>query len=298
MRKFFDIQMYAEENIIAVADLTPGISIDFVSRISSNINELQRVLGITEMESMGEGTTIKVYKMEVANSPEQVGEGETIGLTKVTRVLDRTLELTLKKYRKNTTAEAIQKHGREMAINQTDEKLISKIQKEIKQDFFTVLLAGTGTAAGNGIQATLANAWGKLNTFHEDEGVTAVHFLNPEDVGDYLGNAQITTQTAFGLTYIENFLGLGTVVVSPRVTKGKTISTAKENLHGAYVPTTTGDVGRTFGLRSDKSGLIGVTHQVIGSNATVDTLAFSGVLFYPERIDGVFIGTIGNGTGA
>ena len=161
-----------------------------------------------------------------------------------------------------------------------------------------MLLTGTGTAAGNGLQATLSNAWAKLNVFYEDEGVTPVHFLNPEDVGDYLGNAQISMQTAFGLTYIENFLGLGTVVVSPRVTKGKTISTAKENLHGAFVPANTGDVARTFGLRSDATGLIGVTHQPITSNATVDTLAMSGVLFYPELLDGVVIGTIGDGTGA
>lgn len=291
-KKLFDIQMFAETNMNAAADLEPGISVDFVSKITANIAELQKVLGITEMEPMSAGTTIKMWKMEQVNTPEQVGEGETIALTKVKRTLARTIELGLKKYRRNTSAEAIQKVGRNMAINQCDEKLVSGIQKEIKQDFFDALVDGTGEAAGTGLQAVLANAWGKLNVFHEDEGVTPVHFLSPLDVADYLGNAQITMQNAFGLSYVEDFLGLGTVIVSPRVPKGKTISTAKENLHGAYIPANSGDVARSFGLTSDTTGLIGMKHSADDTNATINTLAMSGVVFYPERLDGVIVGTI------
>lgn len=296
--KRFDMQLFAEENMNAAADLEPGISIDFVSKITSNISELQKALGIAEMEPMAAGTTIKVWKMEQVNTPEQVGEGETIALTKVKRTLARTIELALNKYRRNTSAEAIQKVGRNMAINKCDEKLVSGIQKGIKQDFFDVLLTGEGTVSGTGLQATLANAWGALNVYHEDEGVTPIHFLSPLDVAEYLGGAQITMQTAFGLSYVEDFLGLGTVVVSPRVTKGKTISTAKENLHGAYIPANSGDVAQSFGLTSDSTGLIGMKHSADDTNATINTLAMSGVIFYPERLDGVFVGTITPAAGA
>ena len=298
MKKYFDLQMFAEENITAKADIEPGISIDFVSKITSNISELQKVLGVTEMEPMAAGTTIKVWKMEQTNTPEQVAEGETIALTKVKRVLANTIELVLNKYRRNTTAEAIQKVGRNMAINKCDEKLVSGIQSGIKQSFFDVMLTGEGDAAGVGLQATLANAWGKLNTSYEDEGVTPVHFLNPLDVAEYLGNAQITMQNAFGLSYVEDFLGLGTVVISPRVTKGKTISTAKENLHGAYIPANSGDVANSFSLTSDSTGLIGMKHSADDTNATINTLAMSGVVFYPERLDGVIVGTISPAAGA
>lgn len=292
MKKYFDIQLFAEENMNKAADLTPGISIDFVTNFTSNIQELQKVLGITEMEAMAAGTSIKIYKMETGEIAEQVGEGEDIKLTKVNRVLDRTIELILEKFRRNTSAEAIQKHGRDMAINQCDEKLVSKIHRKIKQTFFDVLLTGTGTASGTTLQATLASAWGQLNVVHEDEGATPVHFLSPLDVADYLGNAQISMQTAFGLSYVEDFLGLGTVIVSPRVTKGKTISTAKENLHGAFIPANSGDVAKTFGLTADSTGLIGINHQAITTNATVDTLMMSGVVFYPEFLDKVIVGTI------
>ena len=71
-KKLFDIQMFAETNMNAAADLEPGISVDFVSKITANIAELQKVLGITEMEPMSAGTTIKMWKMEQVNTPEQV----------------------------------------------------------------------------------------------------------------------------------------------------------------------------------------------------------------------------------
>lgn len=296
-KKLFDLQMFAEENMTTKADLEPAISIDCVSRITGNISELQQVLGITEMESMAAGTFIKIYKMEQVNTPEQVGEGEKIGLTKVTRTLARTIELILKKYRRNTSAESIQKVGRDIAINQTDEKLLSGIQKEIKRDFYAMLEAGTGKASGTTLQATLANAWGAIKKFYEDEDATPIYFVSSEDLAEYLGTAQISLQQAFGLSYIKDFLGLGTVVVSPTLTKGKVIATAKENLHGAYAPANTGDVARTFGLTSDATGLVGMTHAAITENATVDTLVMSGVVFYPELLDGVIVGTI-SATGA
>lgn len=292
------LQMFAEENMTAAADLDPAISVDFVSRITQNIAELQKVLGITEMEAMAAGTAIKVYRMEQVNTPAQVGEGQTIALTKVNRKLVKTIELTLEKFRRNTSAEAIQKVGREIAINQADEKLVVGIQKEIKKKFYDTLLTGEGEVSGTSLQSALANTWGKLQTFHEDEDVTPVYFVHPDDVAEYLGNAQITMQKAFGMTYVEDFLGLGTAIISPRLTKGKVVGTAKENLHGAYISTNSGDVARTFGLTSDSTGLVGMKHSTDDTNATVNTLAMSGVIFYPELIDGVFVATITPAAGA
>lgn len=293
MKSKFDLQLFAAAtNTIVAADLDPAISIDCVSRLNSNIAELQQVLGITEMEPMPAGTSIKIYTLEQVNTPDQVGEGEDIPLTEIKRRLARTIELTLKKYRKNTTAEAIQKVGRDMAINKTDEKLLSGIQKGIKADFYSMLGTGTGSASGTTLQSALSAAWGAIKKFYVDEDATPIYFASSDDVADYLGTAQINMQQAFGMSYVEDFLGLGTLVVSPSLTKGKLIATAKENLHGAYVPANTGDVARTFGLTSDTTGLVGMTHQPISGNATVDTLVFSGVVFYPELLDGVIVSTI------
>lgn len=291
-KRFIDLQLFAEANVTKKADLEPAISVDHVNRITTNIKELQSVLGITEMMPMSAGTTIKIYKMEQVNTPEQVAEGETIGLTKITRTLANTIELVLKKFRRNTTAEAIQKSGKDVAINQTDEKLVSGIQKQIKKDFYALIETGTGTASGTNLQATLAAVWGKLQKVYEDEDVTPIYFVSSDDLADYLGGAQVTMQQAFGLSYIKDFLGLGTVVVSPTLTKGKVVGTAKENLNGAYIPANSGDVATTFGLTSDTTGLVGMKHSANDENATIDTLVMSGVVFYPELLDGVVVGTI------
>lgn len=292
MKKIIDLQLFAAPtNTTVAADLEPAISVDFTSRISTNITELQRVLGISDMLPMPAGTDIKIYKLSKKNTPSQVGEGETIPLTEYERKLARTITLDLNKYRKNTTAEAIQKVGRSMAVNQTDEKLVSEIQKDIKKAFYTALGTGTGTATGTNLQATLANLWAKLQNYYEDMDVTPIYFINPQDVADYLGNAQVTMQTAFGFTYIENFLGLGTAIISPQVTAKTPIATAQENLNGAYAPVS-GDVSQVFGLTYDASGMIGMTHQIKSENATIDTLVMSNVVFYPEYLDGVFKGTI------
>ena len=291
-KEFRMLQLFAaEEGTTLSTDLAPAISVDFVTRIAQNIVELQQLLGITDLVPMAAGTDVKIYKWTVEDLAEQVGEGEEIGLTKVKRTLANTITLDLDKYRRNTTAEAIQRVGRRIAINQSDEKLIKKVQKGIKGSLYTVLKAGTGTATGTNLQIILANLWAKLQGYYEDEDVNPVYFVNPQDVADYLGTAQITMQNAFGFTYIENFLGLGTAIVSPQVTAKKPIATAKENLRGAYVPMS-GDVAQTFNLTADTTGLVGMTHSTKTGNATVDTLLMSCVKFFPEFQDGVFVGTI------
>lgn len=291
--KKINLQLFAAEtNIIKAADLEPAISIDYVSRIHSNLTAFREMLGITEMTAMTAGTQIKIYKTEVTNNPKQVGEGETIPLTKVERKLAKTITLDLNKHRKATTAESIQRNGYDSAVNKTDEKLVSEVQKSIKNKFFELIETGTATASGANLQTTLANHWAKLQILFEDEDVNAVYFVNSVDVADYIGKANITTQTAFGLTYIKDFLGLGTVVVSPRVTAGKVISTAKENLSGAYIPANSADVAKVFGLTSDETGFVGMTHAPKTDNATFETLLMDGVVFYPERLDGIVVSTI------
>ncbi len=307
-KEFMMLQLFAEGDssttpaepaagTTTTADMAPAISVDFTSRISKNIVELQKLLGITDLIPMSAGTDIKIYKWDVGEPADQVEEGKTIGLTKVTRKLANTISLALDKYRRNTTAETIQKVGRDIAINQSDEKLVGKVQKETKKSLYAALKKGSGTVTGATLQAVLANLWAKLQEYYEDEDVTPVYFINQQDVADYLGTAQITMQTAFGFTYIENFLGLGTAIISPQVTAKNPIATAKENMRGAYVPMS-GDVAQTFALMADSTGLVGMTHSINSRDASVDTLLMSCVKFFPEFEDGVFIGTIGNGTGA
>ena len=289
-KRYIDQLFAAPENTITSTDLEPAISIDHNQRLVEGIQSLQTVLGITEMTPMAAGTQVKQYKYTKENTPDQVAEGETINLTKYNRKLVNTFELVLNKYRKRTTAEAIQKVGRDKAINDTDTLLEREVQKEIKAKFYTTILAGTGktTAKAATLQAAIAAVWGQLSTYFADYDVTPVYFVNPLDIADYLATAQVTLQTAFGFKYIEDFLGMGTTIIDQKVTKGNVVGTVTQNLNGVYIPAG-GDVGTTFGLTSDTTGLVSMKHSLADDALSIDTIMASGVTFYAEDASGIFI---------
>ena len=174
----------------------------------------------------------------------------------------------------------------------TDQKMLQDIQKGIRKKFFDYLATGTGAASGVGLQAALAQAWGQLQILFEDDTIESVYMLNPLDIADYLSTAQVSTQSAFGMTYIENFLGLGTVFLNSSVPKGKIYATAKENIVLYYIPVNGADLGEAFTFTSDETGYIGVHHEADYTNLTADTVAVSGVGLFAENISGVVVSTI------
>lgn len=294
--KIFDYKKLifdVEANTTASTDLDPAVSIDHVNRLVQNIDTLTKALGITSMKPMPAGNTIKRYKTSITKGGKQAAEGDIIPLTKAERKALAPITLELNPYRKLTTAQAIQKVGKAIALEETDEALMKEIQKDVRNDFFTMVTsAGATTAAGgNTLQKAIAQAWGSLSVYFEDRDVTPVFFLNPLDVADYLGSATISTQTAFGFQYVENFLGLGNAFISPRITKGEVYATAQENLNGAYADQS-GDVADSFSLTYDESGMIGMTHSRADDRASIQTLVMTGIVFYTEDAAGVIKSTI------
>jgi hypothetical protein len=119
--------------------------------------------------------------------------------------------------------------------------------------------------------------------------------MNPLDVADYLATAQITTQTAFGMSYVENFLGMGNVILASDVPKGKIYTTAAENIVLYYIPVSSSDMAQAFDLTADATGLVGIHTGANYSNMTAETVAASGVGLFAEKLDGIVVGTIGAG---
>ena len=284
--------MAAETNLIVKGDLAKVQSIDFAERFGKNLSKLVEVLGVTRKMPLANGMTIKTYKSTVTMaSTSDVAEGETIPLSKVTTEPDKVIELTFKKFRKAASAEAIQKHGLDQAIVETDDKLLKEIQKGVRSDFFSFLASGTGTAAATDLQGAFAQSWGKVQTLFEDDSVQTIVFVNPLDVADYIGKANVTTQNVFGLTFIQGFTNV-TVVTNTSVPKGTVYATAPENIVLAYVEIGGGELGKAFDFATEELGLIGVTHGNEINNLTVETVALSGVKLFAERLDGVVKVTI------
>lgn len=288
----------AETNLIKAAQMKKVREVDFVEQFGGNIlPKLTEILGVTRKIPMMEGTTMYVYKTTGTLQSGSVPEGEIIPLSQYERTKTAVGEITLKKWRKAASAEAIKKSGLDEAVTATDAKLLKDVQKGIRTDLFTFLgtIDGstTGTAAsGATLQAALADAWGQLQVLFEDDTAEAVYFVNPLDIADYLKTAQISVQTAFGMNYVEDFLGLGTVIMSSQVTQGTFYATAKENIILYYL-TMNGDIARAFDLTADETGYIGIKSGYQNEErAQIESLIMSGIQFLVEYEDGVVVGKI------
>ena len=128
-----------------------------------------------------------------------------------------------------------------------------------------------------------------------DQIIGAVYFMNPLDVADYLATANITLQTAFGMTYVENFLGLGTVIFNSSVPKGKIYATAKDNIVLYYIPVNGADLGEVFDFTTDATGYIGIHEEPDYTNMTASDTVINGMALFAERMDGIVVGTISAG---
>lgn len=288
-----NLQIFAvDAKTVKAEDLKKVRDVDFTQRFVAGIDTLMKMLGVTRKIEMKAGETLKVYKVTGTLENGTVAEGEVIPLSKYQTEYTAIGTAELKKWRKVTTAEAISKKGYGQAVNDTNEKMLKDIQKGIRKDFVTFVGTGTGKATGEGLQAAMAQVWGQMQVLYEDTAIETVYFMNPLDVADYLGKAQISTQTAFGMSYIQNFLGMGTAILASDIPKGKIYATAAENIVLYYIPVTSADMAQAFDLTADSTGLIGIHTGPTYDNLSAETVAASGVGLFAENLGGIVVGSI------
>lgn len=282
-------QQFPENNLQDQTSLGNFVekSIDYSNRFTDELTGFTDALGITRPFAVQDGFKIKMYgKPTVELADGNVAEGDIIPLSKVTPQPHSEKEVSLNKYRKAVSAEAIQRYGLDKAINITDEALVKQIQKGIRDDLFGMIQAGQSQDnLGNGLQGALATAWGALQVVFEDDTVRTVVFVHPLDIAQTIANKELTLESRFGLNYYTD--ATGTVVfTSTQVERGSIYATAPGNLQVAYVAAN-GEMGRSFGLTADSTGFMGIKHFIHNESATQQTLIMSGILMFPERVDGV-----------
>lgn len=282
----------ADANLIKSADLVRAREKEFVYLFGDSLKKLLEALGVTRKIAKQAGFTLKAYKATGTLEDGNVAEGELIPLSKYKTEAVAFDEITLKKWRKATSAEAIIEKGYDQAVEMTTDAMLKDVQKGVRTEFFNFLATGTGEATGANFQATLAQAWGQLQVLFEDDAIEAVYFMNPLDVADYLATAQISTQTAFGMTYVKDFLGLGTVIFNSSVPQGKVYATAKNNIVLYYIPVNGADLNEAFSFTSDQTGLIGIHETPDYTNMTASDTVVSGLVLFAERLDGIVVGSI------
>ena len=286
--------MAALTNTITAADIAKSQDIEMLTNFNGELNRLTEILGLFDPEIVAAGTAMFQYTVTGSLSTTPVAEGDEVPLSKYTVTPTQLDPITIKPYRKLTTAQAILKGGYENAIAKTDKKMIGQVRSGILTDFFTLLGNGTGTATGAGLQATLAQVTAKIQDETEkndDFSGSIVYFVNPYDIADYLASAQVTTQTVFGMTYIQSFLGVENIMVTNKVTAKTVYATPVENIHIHGIDfSTLGDAGLAY--TTQDGSLIGVHHEGAYNRTSSETYVLSGALFLPEYKNYIVKGTI------
>ena len=293
--------MAAEPNLIDVKALGEAKSIDFANRMGIGLNKLFEALSITNKIPMNVGSAIKQYRFKIVDStaPDgNVAEGDIIPLTKVEREQVKITELKFKKYRKSTSAEAIQSHGYDLAINRTDNELLRYVQKNFRKDFFNSLKGALDSAdrtnkaalTGKNLQGALAKGRANLSTLLDDE-ITPIALVNPNDVAEHIANGFINSNGAqFGLNLLTPYVGVK-VIEFVDVPAGEVWMTTAENLNVAFA-NPRGELSRAFAFATDETGFVGVLHDIQPERLTADTVFASAISMFPENIDAVVKVTI------
>lgn len=293
--------MPAKTNTVMAADIqTTAREIDFVTRFGRNWEHLRDIMGVSRKIEMLPNTVLKSKYAQGTLQDGKVGEGEEIPYSKYTVKTKDYEKITLEKWAKGTTAEAILEDGYENAVQMTDEEMLNDLTADVAGRFYKYLNTGTLKGTSKTFQEAMAMAKGrvlnKFKTMHRT-ATDVVAFVNVLDVYEYLGtSAVINEQSKFGFNYIKNFMGYKTVflLAETEIARGKVIATPADNIVLYYVNPTNSDWARAgFRLTTDSNtGIVGVnTRPDYGTFVTVIT-AVMGMTLFAEYIDGIAVETI------
>lgn len=294
----------AKSNLTKTAQIqTAAREVDFVTRFQTNWDHLREIMGVMRLIRKTPGTELKSKYAQMTLQSGAVGEGEEIPYSQATVLTKSYLPITVEKYAKGVSIEAINEHGYDDAINMTDTQFLFELQTNVTTRFYTFMNSGTLIHAKPTFQAALAEAQGRVRNKWKKmhKGITEiVGFCNLLDAYDYLGTADITTQTAFGMTYIENFLGYTKLFLcsEEEVPRGKVIATPVENMILYYVSPSDSDFSRA-GLVFTTVGetpLIGFHVDGNYQTAVSESFALMGMVLMAEYIDGIAVIDIGTET--
>lgn len=281
--------------------------VDFVTRFTKNWDALRTIMGIMRPIAKTPGTRLVSYTAKMKSDSLQggasVGEGEEIPYTEFQVDPVYYGDITLEKYAKAVSIEAVNKYGAEVAVQRTDEAFLNELQTSVLTRFYAFLNTGTLTGAESSFQMALAMAKGMvIDKFNKMRRTVTdiVAFVNVLDVYQYLGQANVTVQTAFGFQYIKDFMGYSTVFLLsyPDIQRGRVIALPVENIDLYYVDPSNSDFAK-LGLNYTVQGetnLIGFHANGDYSHAVGESFALMGMTLWAEYLDGIAVVDVDNAT--
>lgn len=234
------LQLFAAEpNVITTQQITVNPrEVDFVTSFGNDLSALSEVLGIAQPIRKPNGAQLVGKTVTGTLESGEVPEGEEIPFSQFSVEPVTYDQIGIRKYAKALTIETVIENGIETAVGMTDEEFKQQLIDVILADMYNALLAGTLTSEETTWQMAVSMAIGsvkdKFKKMHKNATGVAV-FANTLDVYSYLGGAQITVQTAFGMDYVEKFLGADILFFSSEIPQGRVIATPINNMKIYYV---------------------------------------------------------------
>ena len=291
----------AEANLIKTADIQIAArEVDFVTRFGQSWEHLRDILGIMNPVKKAPGTVLKSKRVTGALQDGKVAEGDKIPYSKFSIEEVDYAPVTIEKYAKAVSIEAINDYGYDVAVAMTDNEFLYELQANVTDRFYDYLNTGELTDDADTFQLGLARAKGavvnKFKKMHR-QATGVVAFVNVQDAYDYIGSAAITTQTQFGWNYIKDFMGYNTVFMlsDDEIERGKIIATAIDNISLYYVDPADSNFARAgleYTTANGETDLIGVHVQGNYETAVGEMFAIMGLTLFAEYIDAVAVVTV------
>lgn len=286
------------------ANAVTAREVDFVERFTNNWDALREIIGIMRPVRKTPGTVLKrlIASVELEDGDSSaVPAGAVIPYSKATVQQVGFQDVELMKFAKAVPIEDVNTYGAEIAIQRTDEAFLYELQSLVMTGFYTSLVgdADAMTATYTTFQAAVAMAIGavrnKFKTMHKTI-TDVVVFANTMDAYGYLATAGISTQTAFGIEYVQNFLGARTLILAGdgEIPQGTVIAIPVENLTLYYVDPGDAQFAQ-LGLNYTTQGetnLIGFHANGNYTTAVGESFALMGMTLWFEYADGVAINEI------
>lgn len=299
MNKKIELQRFAAPDGMTGKDQinVTAREIDFVTSFSKNLKALTDIMGISRMIKKTNGTVLKKKKATGKLKSGTVAEGDEIPLSQFNVTEEDYDTISIEKYRKSVSIEAIAEHGYEMAVSKTDEEFKTQLRDVVLDKFYSFLKTGTLRSTEKNWQMAIAMSIGrvkdKFKKMHRDSTGIAV-WVNTLDVYTYVGMKDISIQTAFGMDYVKNFLGADIVFISSEIEQGTVIATPLNNMIAYYVDPSDSEFARA-GLpytTDAETGFIGFHTEGTYSRALSESYAIMGIRLFAEYIDAIAVITV------
>lgn len=291
--------MAVTANTTTTAQITvQAKEIDLAARFNATWESLTDIMGVMRPIRKTPGTRLVSSKASIVLQDGAVAEGDEVPLSQAKVEPVNFKNLTLKKYRKRVTAEAVEKFGAAIAVQKTDDALLNELQGVVLDEFYEFALAGTLTGEEDTFQMAVSMAIGKVKDKFKKMRLNygkVIVFANTLDVHRYLGTTQISTQTSNGVEYLKSFLGADVLIASSEIPEGKVLAIPADNIVLYYIDPSDSDfseLGLVYTTAGGETNLIGVHKEGVYGRASGDTHVLMGMTMWAEYIDAIAVITI------